>query len=139
MPGTKTAGARRAIPVAPPLSAVLKQIEPKSGRIAERWTNVRRDLGSACERAGIPRFSPNDLRRAFGSWLRQSGVDKELIAQLFGHEGTDLVDSTYAFFADAQFQEAVQCIEVPELTPDGDYPRTLPYRRTTRALRGNEH
>lgn len=115
VPGTKTPGARRGIPVAPPLAAVLDRIKDKTGRIADKWSNVRRDLSNACKRAQICHCSPNDLRRAFGSWMRQANVDKDVIAQLFGHQGTALVDSTYAFYSDEQFVEAVRSVKLPSL------------------------
>ena len=59
------------------------------------WPNVRRDLAVACRHAGIPRVSPNDLRRTFASWLKQRGVDSMVVARLLGHSSTAMVERVY--------------------------------------------
>jgi len=39
-------------------------------------------------RAGIPRFSPHDLRRSFASTLFDQNVDQKTIADMLGHSNT---------------------------------------------------
>lgn len=57
--------------------------------------NVRRQLGTLCAGAGVPRVTPNELRHSCASLLSDSGVANELIADLLGHTTTRMVDQTY--------------------------------------------
>jgi hypothetical protein len=59
------------------------------------WGNSRRDLTQACERAGIPPVSPNDLRRTFGTWLRLHGVAPHFIGVAMGHADSRMVERVY--------------------------------------------
>lgn len=61
----------------------------------ERWSNIRRDLHIACDAAQIPRFSPNDVRRTFGTLLRAHGVEPQLIAPAMGHADSRMVERVY--------------------------------------------
>jgi integrase len=54
------------------MAYALRHAEGKQGFLFRRWTNVRRDLNEACERAGIAPCSPNDLRRTCATWLRRT-------------------------------------------------------------------
>lgn len=60
-----------------------------------RWANVRRDLGAACERAGVPRVTPNDLRRTIGSLLRAKGAPPDLIGLYLGHADSRMAERVY--------------------------------------------
>src|SRR6266545_3026325 len=84
--GTKTRGSRRWIAMPAPLLDVLATVpdRDRTGPIAGRWANVRRDLHDACKRAGIEPVSPNDLRRTYASWLKQRGVASAAVAKLLG-------------------------------------------------------
>lgn len=95
--GTKTRRADRHLPLAGPLADLLEQVPAadRTGPIAGAWPNVRRDLAQACARAGIPRCSPNDLRRTFASWLVNAKVPLKVIAELLGHSSTRMVDRVY--------------------------------------------
>lgn len=95
--GTKTRRADRHLPLAEPLAELLDQVPvaDRHGPIAGAWPNVRRDLAQACARAGIPRCSPNDLRRTFASWLVNARVPLKVIAELLGHSSTRMVDRVY--------------------------------------------
>lgn len=66
-----------------------------TGPIVDPWANVGRDLPAACKRAGVPRCTPNDLRRSFASWLIQAGVSNRIVAKLLGHNTTRMVDLVY--------------------------------------------
>jgi integrase len=57
----------------------------RQGALFTAWRSVRPDLADACERAGIERCSPNDLRRTFASWQVEAGVPLFPIAQAMGH------------------------------------------------------
>ncbi len=108
--GTKTAGARRPVPIPEALNSVLRRIPKKLrvGLVIGAWPNVRRDLAAACKRAGVPRVSPNDLRRTYASWLKQSGVDSAVVAKLLGHSSTRMVDLVYGRLADETLSAAVE-------------------------------
>jgi len=99
VPGTKTASSRREVPIAP---ALLERLRRAAGSgsganlpVVEPWGNVRRDLAAACKRAGVPRVSPNDLRRTFASWLVQQGVPALTVATLMGHSSSRMVEMVY--------------------------------------------
>jgi hypothetical protein len=53
------------------------------------------DLARASKTAGIPRVTPNDLRRTFASWLIEAGVTREEVAKMLGHSGTAMVFRVY--------------------------------------------
>jgi len=94
LPGTKRETCDRRLPfnALPGLEELLQDIlgELPQGRkrLFARWSNMRRDLRDACERAGIEPVSPNDLRRTFASWLKNRGLDSAVIARLMGHSST---------------------------------------------------
>lgn len=69
---------------------------PPTAKLYEPWGNIRRDLTAACKRAGIPRVTPNDLRRTFASWHRDAGVPAELVSKLLRHTTDKLAQTTYA-------------------------------------------
>jgi len=97
----------------------------EGGAMFGRWSNIRRDLHQACERAQLkliaehlpkgvrwaelpekeqqewiarlpfPRVSPNDLRRTLSTWLRQHGVEPQLIAPVLRHRDSRMVERVY--------------------------------------------
>lgn len=114
IPGTKRETRRRWVPIAPALRHRLLEVPEKKrrGRVVGAWGNVRRDLHAAVARANklaseqaaqrgedppppIPRVSPNDLRRTFGSWLVQAEVPLLVVATLMGHSSTRMVERVY--------------------------------------------
>jgi integrase len=60
-----------------------------------RARTIKRELARACARAGVPRVTPNDLRRTFATWLKQSDVDSAVVAAMMGHSSTAMVDRVY--------------------------------------------
>jgi len=97
--GTKTEGADREVPVTPftrPLLdfAVLHG-DGKGGRLLSHWASLTRDLERACKRAGVPKVTPNDLRRTISTWLIEGGVANHIVAKLLGHKDTTMVDRVY--------------------------------------------
>lgn len=111
VPGTKTAAAARTIPLGatalPPLRRRLLRLRDPKALIFGPWRNVGRDLPAACERAGIPACSPNDLRRTFASQAAQRGVPALTAARLLGHTSTRMVERVYARLDLGTLREAV--------------------------------
>jgi integrase len=97
--GTKTELAARTVPIVGAghdlLAHVLSHAEGEAGLLFRPWGNSRRDLAQACERAGIPAVSPNDLRRTFGTWLRLHGVAPHFIGVAMGHADSRMVERVY--------------------------------------------
>ena len=125
IPGTKTRGSERWVPLMPELEGLLRA-ESKArggkpaGYVVEHWGNVRRDLAAACERASIERVTPNDLRRTFASWLKQRGVDSLAVSKLLGHSSTRMVELVYGQLDSATLRRAVDempRVQVPRGAP----------------------
>lgn len=101
--GSKTAGAARTVPILPAtlvpsrklLDHAQRHAGGRDGRLFAPWSNVRRDLRDACERAGIDPVSPNDLRRTLATWLRARGVAPSLIGAYLGHADGRMVERVY--------------------------------------------
>lgn len=98
--GTKTKRSRRVVPVVLPdcrrlLVGALMAPVRKDGLLFGRWHNPTRDLALACELAGVPRVTPNDLRRTHAHWLRAAGIDPSLIAPVMGHVDSRMVERVY--------------------------------------------
>lgn len=58
-------------------------------------SNARDDLTAVCQRAGVPRMLPVELRHSCASLLADEGVSNESIADLLGHTTTRMVDGVY--------------------------------------------
>jgi integrase len=101
-------------PVLRPWLEALVDADPMAP-LVDRWGNVRRDLPRACERAGVPRVTPNDLRRTFASWLVQAGTSLLVVSRLLGHSSTRMVDLVYGQLDEATLAAAVQRL------PGGDH------------------
>jgi integrase len=115
MPGTKRETRDRWVPIAPAMYALLDGVpkRERTGPVVQPWPNVRRDLHAACDRAGIPHVSPNDLRRTFASWLVQHGVDLFTVSKLMGHSSTRMVERVYGKLTRENMQAALA--RVPQL------------------------
>ena len=132
VPGRKTAGAWRLVPIAPDLERLLKAHKKRTkpaptDRVVAKWPNVRRDLAAAIERinkadadraakrrrkppAKLRPVTPNDLRRTFASWLKQQGMDSLVVARLLGHSSTAMVDKVYGRLAQENFTAAIAAL-----------------------------
>jgi integrase len=99
LPGTKSPSAWRVLPLDehPELRSLLRHalLARRGGSLFRTWSNMRRDLHRACERAKIPGCSANDLRRTFATWLRKAGTKIDRIAHLLGHVDSRLVEKVY--------------------------------------------
>jgi integrase len=58
--------------------------------------NIQRYLTQACEKAGLPRLVPHDLRHSFGSILLEEGVPLTRVSRLLGHEDVEITARIYA-------------------------------------------
>ncbi len=98
----------RVVAIHPVLRPWLEALNRGTGPIVEPWPNVRRDLPRACARAGVPRCTPNDLRRTFASWLVQAGTSLLVVSRLLGHSSTRMVDLVYGQLDEATLAAAIQ-------------------------------
>jgi integrase len=151
--GTKTIAADDDVPMTPLsrrwVEAAVAHAPGKDGALLfSPWGNLTRDLAAACVRAKVERVTPNDLRRAFGSWHRDAGVSAELVSKLLRHTTDKLAQTTYAKLqAPALSTLVAQAIRtVPELYPadvqnDSDAPQrddeNAENSEKTRATLGN--
>jgi len=124
--GTKRAARWRKVPVVTDhqrtlLAYAKEHAEGTGGLLFRPWSSgsIIRDIKGACGRAGIEDCTPNDLRRTFAQWLRQSGVPIELLAPMMGHTTTKMVQLVYAKLDEKALADRVRaalgCAEnVPE-------------------------
>ncbi len=112
VPGTKTAGSFRRVPIAVPLLRRLASAERSGDLVLRPWPNYNRDLGAACKRGGIAPVSANDLRRTFASWLKQAGVDSLTVAHLLGHSSTRMVELVYGRLTASTYENAIALLPV---------------------------
>lgn len=92
----------RTIPLFAPLRRLVETMIGQRRRAVlpdERifgFYDIRQALGSACRRAGLPRFSHHALRHFFCSNAIEAGCDFKVIAEWLGHkDGGVLVAMTY--------------------------------------------
>jgi integrase len=97
----------RPVKIHPVLRLWLDTYHQDSGPIVEPWGNVSRDLPRLCKRAGIPRCTPNDLRRTFASWLVQQGESLFVVSRLLGHKSTRMVELVYGQLDEATLSRAI--------------------------------
>jgi integrase len=98
--GTKRKTRFRTVPIVSPLQRsllehTLRYAAGEGEALFRPWGNVRRDLAEACQRSGIERASPNDLRRTFANWYVAAGVPLFPIAQAMGHKDTRMLERVY--------------------------------------------
>lgn len=96
--GSKTEAARATIPIAPPFRPLLAYALQGAvgGRpLFRKWGNVNRSLVRACVRAGVPRVSPNDLRRTNSTLLSRAGVPNHVLFKLLRHTTERMVNAVY--------------------------------------------
>jgi integrase len=121
----------RPIAIHPVLRLWLETYQQTSGPVVEPWGNVSRDLPAICERAGVPRCTPNDLRRTFASWLVQQGESLFVVSRLLGHSSTRMVELVYGQLDEATLARAID--KLPGGSHAG-YTNTLPNRVTGGAI-----
>lgn len=69
----------RLVPISPELYPWLQALHQAAGPVVQPWPHDKRELARACTRGGVPRVTPNDLRRTFATWLKQKDVDYAVV------------------------------------------------------------
>jgi len=96
--GTKTKGAARTIAVPSPFRSVLAWALARAnqeGRLFDAWPSPGNELRRLCVKLGIAHVSFNDLRRTHATWLREMGVEPQLIAVQLGHTTSAMAERVY--------------------------------------------
>lgn len=96
--GTKTVASRRTVPILPVMVPLLRlALDGAPGRtvLFDPWPNSRRDIRKACAKAGIDPCTANDFRRTAATWLRNAGVEPQLIGVFLGHTTSRMVELVY--------------------------------------------
>lgn len=97
----------RYVPLHPRLREELQRFKPGPGSLLGTFNNLYRAIAQACERAGVPRFTLNDCRRTFGSWMLQRGAQPYTVGKLLGHASTQMVSQVYGRLSDDSLRDAV--------------------------------
>lgn len=105
--GRKTGGADRILPIPARLAAELRTHRSARGPLLAKWGNVRRDLAKYCAALGLPKSTPNDLRRTYASWLVQAGESSFVVSQLLGHSSSTMVERVYGRLSPLTLRQAV--------------------------------
>jgi integrase len=111
--GTKRNSRKRDVPIVHPLGKdliayALKHAEGQAGKLFLPWSNVRRDLIAACERAGIAPVSTNDLRRTYSIWLKEAGVTNSTLFPTMGHTSAKMLEKVYGRLKTEQLRSLMQ-------------------------------
>lgn len=111
--GTKREARDRVVPVVLDESRALLELalthrEGDDDTLFLPWGNANRDLRQACERAGIPPCSPNDLRRTFASWHVSAGISHDVLRRAMGHTSTAMLDRVYGRMAPEHLAELMR-------------------------------
>lgn len=82
-----------------------------SRRDGTRFDRVLNGFASAVARAGLEDVHPHDLRRTFGSWLVQAGVDIRRVSELLRHADISVTARVYAHLAPKDLAAAVSVLD----------------------------
>ena len=98
--GTKRRTRERVVPVLfswqrDLLNLVRAHADGDDGALFSTWSNARRVLGEACDRAKIEHCTFTDLRRTFAHWMKDEGIRQEDLAVAMGHSSTKMLDRVY--------------------------------------------
>ena len=76
-----------------------------------RIASVKKGFALAVKRAGLEDVHPHDLRRTFGSWLVQAGVDIRRVSELMRHSDIRVTARVYAHLAPRDLADAVEVLD----------------------------
>ena len=72
-------------------------VDKSSNNVGTGTKDARRALAAACQRLGLPIYTPRSLRRMFITRCIEKGIDVKVIAQWQGHrDGGKLILGTYS-------------------------------------------
>jgi integrase len=99
--GTKRETRDRVVPIITAwqrelLDYVRKHATGTEGKLFGRWSNQRRVIGEACERAKIEPVNITALRHSYAHAMKAEGVRQEDLAVAMGHRDTTMLDAVYA-------------------------------------------
>ncbi len=141
VPGTKTEGADRIVPLNGDALEVMGRRRAETPR-GPLWPIGRpnweaqevawhRALTAACEAAKVEHASTNDLRRTFCSWCWQQGVDEALVIKWMGHKSSRMVREVYAQPSQEQHEREGDKIPSRRRVPVEDAPQARETKRGT--------
>lgn len=122
--GTKTKRSAARVPIAPPYRPYLQFAlngRPERGPLFTPWTNINRGLELACKRVGIPRVSPNDLRRTHTTLLAshpERPIPNSALLPVSRHTTTRMLDEVYVHHDLESTMRMLERLEAPAL-PEG--------------------
>jgi integrase len=80
----------------------------------KRIASVKKGFKLAVDRAKLEDVHPHDLRRTFGSWLVQAGVDIRRVSELMRHSDIRITAQVYAHLAPEDLADAVSVLDGPQ-------------------------
>ena len=84
------------------------------------WWHSPESVGSylarLADRAGIPHFSPHDLRHTFGHRWLKAGRDLKLLSLILGHKSVAVTERHYAYLSLSDVSDRMLAV----MEPDGD-------------------
>lgn len=83
-------------------------------RKGSRIASIKKGFALAVKRAGLMDVHPHDLRRTFGSWLVQRGVDIKRVSELMRHSDIRITAKVYAHLAPKDLADAVSVLDGPQ-------------------------
>lgn len=114
----------REVPLRPDVWQVIQeQLDATGGKLWHaNQQNYRQVLGGkgvkankgyvagACERAGVPHFSPHDLRHTFATRYLQAGGDIYKLSKILGHASVNMTERNYAHLESRDLVEASRSV-----------------------------
>ncbi len=81
-------------------------------------SNVRRTFHAVCDRAGLPRFTPYEMRHTTASLLIAAGVQPFEVADVLGHTDLRMLERHYRHRVDAVVRGAVTAMDALTNPPE---------------------
>lgn len=114
--GTKTDGSDRLVPA---LSLTEGYLLESLEYMPFGWRRMSKDLPEVCARLGLPKVTPNDLRRTAATRLIEAGVDPYLVAKITGHASLKMLRDVYDRSSPEAWRAAIEAqVEVARKSAD---------------------